>query len=120
MRRIGIRLSIGLRNARGIRTIRIAEPMERRIPIRRLVYAGAYITGHSGALATMERKLHDFRHVVLVVLTGFLRVNPPFYGGKNQRGVAISVTPRQIINQSLSHFFHNEKSQSLSVCLSII
>ena len=25
-------------------------------------------------------------------------------------GVAISVTPRQIINQSLSHFFHNEKS----------
>ena len=29
---------------------------------------------------------------------------------KNLAGVAVSVTPRQIINQSLSHFFHNEKS----------
>ena len=60
--------------------------MERRIPIRRLVYAGACITGHRGALATMERKLDDFRLFVLVVLTGFLRVNPPFHGGKKSAG----------------------------------
>ena len=38
--------------------------MERRIPIRRNVYAGQYMTGHRGALATVERKLHDFRNIV--------------------------------------------------------
>ncbi|MBD5239400.1 MAG: hypothetical protein HDS64_06475 [Bacteroidales bacterium] len=43
--------------------------MERRIPIRRLVYAGAYITGLRGALATMERKLHDFRLFEVVALS---------------------------------------------------
>ena len=63
--------SIGLRNARGIRTIRITEPMERRIPIRRCVLARGYMTGLiAGASA--------------------------YPWGENQRGVAISVTPRQI------------------------
>ena len=37
--------------------------MERRIPIRRNVYARGYMTGHRGALATMERELHE--HVTI-------------------------------------------------------
>ncbi|MDE6262221.1 MAG: hypothetical protein K2M09_02815, partial [Muribaculaceae bacterium] len=40
------------------------NPMERRIPIRRL----GRITGLRGALATMERKLHGFRLKLLVVM----------------------------------------------------
>ena len=31
--------------------------------------AGGYMTGHRGALATMERKLHDFRLFVVVALS---------------------------------------------------
>ena len=100
---ITFRLCVSFNNITPHPQKKFTPPMERRIPIRRP--SRRKDTRHKIGVSHRAswRPRHDGASAPQV---------PEFHRGceKNQRGVAISVTPRQIINQSLSHFFHNEKS----------